>query len=82
MAGADDTIVDGTGLKGSYDFTLDYYKGGPVGSGVLDGREPAPDPNGPSLEAALREQLGLRLESRKGPVEMLIIEHIEKLSGN
>jgi uncharacterized protein (TIGR03435 family) len=82
LAGAvDDTIVDQTGLTGSYDFTLDYYQG-PGGSGVKEGREPAPDPNGPSLQTALREQLGLRLESRKGPVEMLMVEHIERLSGN
>ena len=82
LAGAvDDTVVDGTGLTGSYDFTLEYYSG-PGGVGVKEGREPAPDPNGASLEAALRDQLGLRLESRKGPVEMLIVDHIERLSGN
>jgi uncharacterized protein (TIGR03435 family) len=77
----DDTVVDGTGLKGSYDFTLDYYRG-PGGAGVKEGREPAPDPNGPSLETALRDQLGLKLELRKGPVEMLMIDHIERPSGN
>lgn len=81
LAGADGTIVDQTGLNGSYDFTLDYYRG-PGGRGVEEGREPAPDANGPSLETALREQLGLRLESRKGPVEVLVIEHIERPSSN
>jgi uncharacterized protein (TIGR03435 family) len=81
LAGPDDTIVDRTGLQASYDFTLEYYAG-PGGIGVKEGREPAPDQNGPSLETALREQLGLRLESRKGPVEMLVVEHIERLSGN
>jgi uncharacterized protein (TIGR03435 family) len=77
----DDTVVDQTGLKGSYDFTLEYYRG-PGGVGVREGREPAPDPNGPSLQMALQEQLGLRLESRKGPVEMLVVDHIERLSRN
>jgi uncharacterized protein (TIGR03435 family) len=77
----DDTVVDGTGLKGSFDFTLEYYAG-PGGRGVQEGREPAPDPSGPSLEAALQAQLGLRLESRKGPVEILMVEHIERLAGN
>jgi len=77
----DDAVVDQTGLNGSYDFTLDYYRG-PGGIGVKEGREPAPDANGPSLPAALREQLGLKLESRKGPVEMLVIEHVERLKGN
>lgn len=81
LAGADDAIVDQTGLKGSYDFTLDYYRG-PGGRGVEEGREPAPDANGPSLETALRQQLGLLLESRKGLVEALVIEHIERPSSN
>jgi uncharacterized protein (TIGR03435 family) len=82
LAGAvDDTVVDGTGLKGGYDFTLEYYSG-PGGVGVKEGHEAAPDPNGSSLQAALREQLGLRMESRKGPVEMLMVEHIARLSGN
>lgn len=77
----DDVVVDQTGLKGSYDFTLDYYRG-PGGVGVKEGREPAPDPNGPSLQTALQEQLGLKLESRKGPVEMLVVDHIERPTGN
>ena len=82
LAGSvDDTVVDGTGLKGSFDFTLEYYAG-PGGRGVQEGREPAPDPSGPSLEVALQAQLGLRLESRKGPVEILMVEHVERLSGN
>jgi uncharacterized protein (TIGR03435 family) len=76
-----DTVVDGTGLTGSYDFTLDYYRG-PGGPGVLEGREPAPDPNGPSLHEALEKQLGLKLESRKGPVKLLVVEHIERPPGN
>jgi uncharacterized protein (TIGR03435 family) len=37
---------------------------------------------GATLFAALQEQLGLRLESQKGPVDMLVIEHIERPSAN
>jgi uncharacterized protein (TIGR03435 family) len=77
----DDIVVDGTGLKGSYDILLDYNPGA-EGRGVREGRESAPDPNAPSLQSAIEEQLGLKLESRKGPVEMLVVDHIEKLSGN
>jgi uncharacterized protein (TIGR03435 family) len=73
----EDTVLDQTGLKGSYDFTLEHTPER-VGRGVLEGREPAPNPNGPSLSTALQEQLGLKLESRKSPVEFLIIERIEK----
>jgi uncharacterized protein (TIGR03435 family) len=36
------------------------------------------DPDGPSLATAVSEQLGLRLESRKGPVDVLVIDHAEK----
>jgi uncharacterized protein (TIGR03435 family) len=77
----DDTVVDQTGLKGSYDFTLNYMPE-KLGPGVLEGREPGPDPNAPALDAALVEQLGLKLEVRKGPVEMLVVEHAERLKGN
>jgi uncharacterized protein (TIGR03435 family) len=77
----DDIVVDRTGLKASYDIALDYNPGA-EGRGVREGRESAPDPNAPSLTTALREQLGLRLESRRGLVEMLVVEHIEGLTGN
>ena len=38
---------------------------------------PAIDPDGPSLDSALREQLGLRLQRRRGPVEVLVVERVE-----
>jgi bla regulator protein blaR1 len=91
------TVVDRTGLKGMYDFTLEWTPdpaqgmgqgfGGPsdgsVGKEPPRSDNPAPaDPNGPSLFAALQEQLGLKLENQKGPVEVIVIESVERPSEN
>jgi len=79
------TVIDRTGLKGNFDFTLTWtpepgQSAGPAASGP--DAPPPPDPNGPSVFTALQEQLGLRLESQKGPVEMLVIDRVEKPSEN
>ena len=66
-------VVDKTGLSGFYAFTLDWFPAN---------RIPAPDLDAPSMFAALQEQLGLRLESSKGPMEKLIVDHAEKPSEN
>jgi uncharacterized protein (TIGR03435 family) len=63
-------VVDKTGLSGSYDFTLEWAP------------DEAPDSSAPSLVTALREQLGLRLESQESPVEVLVIDSIERPSEN
>jgi uncharacterized protein (TIGR03435 family) len=66
-------VLDQSGIAGSFDFTV-YYR-----------PENAVEDTGPYLGIfdALREQLGLRLEARKAPVEVLVIDHIEKVpSGN
>jgi bla regulator protein blaR1 len=83
------TVIDRTGLTGNFDFTLTWtpepgQSVGPPGGGPPPGVEapPPPDPNGPSVFTALQEQLGLRLESQKGPVEMLVIDRVEKPSEN
>jgi uncharacterized protein (TIGR03435 family) len=82
------TVIDRTGLKGNFDFKLTWtpdpgQSAGPPG-GLPAGADapPPPDPNGPSVFTALQEQLGLRLESQKGPVEMLVIDRVEKPSEN
>jgi uncharacterized protein (TIGR03435 family) len=66
-------VVDKTGLSGEYDFTLSYLD---------DRRAVGGQEDGPSLFTALQEQLGLKLESQKGPVEVLVIDHADKPSEN
>ena len=83
-------VQDQTGLTGRYDFTLkwtpDESQGGMFkGAGGGPPPEPAPsssDASGPSIFTALQEQLGLKLESKKGAVDTLVIEQVEKPSEN
>ena len=72
-------VVDQTGLSGLYEFTLEWLP--ELGQTGLDA-PPPPNPSAPSIFAALREQLGLQLQSTKGPVDMLIIDHTEKPEPN
>lgn len=78
-------IVDKTRLEGIYDFTV-HWTPEPQGlaAGPPDSQGPAAplDSSGPSIYTALQEQLGLKLESQKGPVETLIIESVERPSEN
>ncbi|HXP87207.1 MAG TPA: TIGR03435 family protein [Bryobacteraceae bacterium] len=78
-------VIDKTGLTATYDFSLTYTpepgQGGGFGPPGPDA-PPPPDPNGPSIFTALQEQLGLRLESAKGPVDVLVIDHAEKPDAN
>ena len=63
------TVVDRTGLHGKYDCNVSW---------ALENTN-AP---GPSFFTAVREQMGLRLQSRHGPVETIVIDHIEQPSPN
>jgi uncharacterized protein (TIGR03435 family) len=84
-------VLDNTGLRGNYDialkFTPENFGGspGPAPSGAPNGAVP-PDPStdqvGPTLQVAVQEQLGLKLEKGKGPVEIVVIDHVEKASDN
>lgn len=73
-------VIDQTNLEGRFDYKLEYSPG--VGSAGGDPGLQASGDSGPSIFAALQEQLGLRLESQKGPVEIIVIDSIEKPSGN
>ena len=79
------TVIDKTGLKGFYDLKLqwvpDFGSGaGPSPAGVQP--PPQADLSGPSIFTAVQEQLGLRLESTKGPVEVLVIDSVQKPTEN
>jgi uncharacterized protein (TIGR03435 family) len=76
------TVVDRTGLTGNFDLDLSWTPDQmpPALSGAPPpGAPPLPpiDPNGPSIFTALQEQLGLKLESTKGPVDVVVIDSVE-----
>ncbi|HKE83114.1 MAG TPA: TIGR03435 family protein [Vicinamibacterales bacterium] len=78
-------VIDKTGLTGYYDFSLtftptpDQLPQGPSPPGF----EPPPiDPNGPSLFTAMQEQLGLKLQDQRGPVDVVVIDSIEPPTEN
>ncbi len=68
-------VLDKVSFAGKYDINLDWTP------------EPgqswtSPAAPNPSLSTAIQEQLGLKLESQTGPIDMLVIDHVEKPSGN
>ncbi len=71
-------VLDRTGVTGNFDvdlqWTPDQAPQRPAGSPDL----PPIDPNGPSIFTALQEQLGLKLESTRGPVDVLVIDSVEQ----
>jgi bla regulator protein blaR1 len=82
-------VTDKTGLTGQYDFTLEWSP--EPGQGGLESiglppdpslKSPPADPNRPSLFTAVQEQLGLRLDSKKGQVDVIVTESVERPSEN
>ena len=73
-------VLDRTGLSGDFDVDFKYTPEqlppeplrGPDGAAL-----PPIDPNGPSIFTALQEELGLKLESQRGPVDVLVVDHAE-----
>jgi uncharacterized protein (TIGR03435 family) len=70
-------VADETGLAGAYDFQLEWSPDETIKL-APDAPPVTTNPNGPSLFSALQEQLGLKLEARKGPVEVLVVDRIER----
>lgn len=63
-------VIDNTGLRAAYDFTLTWS------------RDQSVDPTGPSIFTALQEQLGLKLDSAKGPVDLVVIDAVDRPTEN
>ena len=78
-SGLDRPVVDRTGIEGGFDLHLRWAADSPASAA---GPVPSDIPAAPSVLTALKEQLGLKLESAKGPVEILVIDHVEKPSEN
>lgn len=71
-------VLDMSGLKGVYNLTLDWVPE-PRQSAERTGDSPVADsPSGPTLTVAIQEQLGLKLEMRKAPIEILVVDHAER----
>ena len=69
------TVIDRTGIQRRYDFKLEWAR-------EEGGGDTPTDANRGSIFTAIQEQLGLKLESGKGPIEILVIDYVEKPSGN
>jgi bla regulator protein blaR1 len=79
------TVLDKTGLKENYDFKISFAPDRGLGQqppGPGDDRQPPAESDGPSIFTALQEQLGLKLDAQKGPVEVLVIDSVQKASAN
>ena len=73
LRGVDRPVLDRTGLQGAFDFSLKFGESNDeMKRALIQG-------DGPSLFTLIQEQLGLKLEARKGPIDMLIIDHVERV---
>lgn len=74
-------VVDKTGFTGKFDLHVNFALDDAIG-GLPFHRGPGDAEAGPSIFTAIQEQLGLKLESTKGPVEVLVIDHVERPTEN
>jgi uncharacterized protein (TIGR03435 family) len=82
------SVIDKTGLTGKYDYTLQWTPD--EGMAAMHGASGGGPPNeenavqsgGPSLFTAVEEQLGLKIESTKGQVDVIVIDHLDLPSAN
>jgi uncharacterized protein (TIGR03435 family) len=76
------TVVDKTGLTSVYDFTLHFIPDDNKAVPTTSERPSSSESIAPSIFNAVQEQLGLKLESGKGAVDVVVIDHVERPSGN
>ena len=78
----DRQVIDRTGLAGIYDLTLKWTPDAAVPSllGLPPAPQPPADPDAPNIFTAVQEQLGLKLEPGRGPVEVIVIDRLEEPS--
>jgi uncharacterized protein (TIGR03435 family) len=74
-------VIDRTGLQGSFDYKLQWAPD-PANAPNINGAKMESSPDGASIFTAVQEQLGLKLESTKGPVQILVIDSAEKAKEN
>jgi uncharacterized protein (TIGR03435 family) len=73
-------VLDMTGLKGAYEVKLDWVREPRTAADVKGDVPMAVDgPPGTNIPTALQDQLGLRLEARKAPIEVLVVDHAERV---
>jgi uncharacterized protein (TIGR03435 family) len=78
--GIDRPVVDQTGLTGTFDFVIEFSP--QIDTPLPPGANLTPDPNGPTLQEALKEQLGLKLDPATGSVDVFVVDHIEQPAEN
>jgi uncharacterized protein (TIGR03435 family) len=76
------TVVDKTGLAGNYNITMTWTPDPDMEHTMTGDRPPASDVPGPSVFTAIQDQLGLKLVAGKGPVEVIVIDSVEKATAN
>jgi uncharacterized protein (TIGR03435 family) len=75
-------MIDATGLTGTFDFLLEYAADSRSQVPMAPGLDAAPDPDAPTFEQALRDQLGLKLDRRTASMQVMVLDHVEKPAAN
>ena len=73
-------MIDGTGLSGTFDFTIEFVQ--ERRGATQPDAQTQPDEAGPTFEEALRTQLGIKLQSTKGRMKVMVVDHIQRPSAN